>query len=422
MPYFRQPLLINKNQTPSMGKFTFILLAIFHCLHNGFSQGAAINAAGTPPDVSAILDVSSSTQGFLPPRMSTAQRDAIVSPANGLAIFNTDAGCLNYYFSGSWNELCGSPVGSINSLNCGSANQTGTLTSGTAASGVSSSIPYSGGNGGTHNGQTVNSSGVSGLTATLTAGNFASGNGNLTYSISGTPATSGTADFALSIGGQTCTLSLTVNAPPTFPAGMVHCTANPTAIVDVVNPSSGKTWMDRNLGASQVAQSSTDANSYGDLYQWGRLGDGHQCRNSYTTTSPSNTNTPGHDRFITYSPSPYDWRIPQNANLWQGVNGVNNPCPSGYRVPTTAEFTEERQTWSSQNINGAFASPLKFSVTGFRSYTGNISSTGTLGSYWTSSPSPTDIIRSFAFAFDNSGIHETPTTRGSGMAVRCIKN
>jgi hypothetical protein len=41
--------------------------------------------------------------------------------------------------------------------------------------------------------------------------------------------------------------------------------------------------MDRNLGASQVATSSTDPASYGDLYQWGRPADGHQIRTSAIT-------------------------------------------------------------------------------------------------------------------------------------------
>jgi len=43
-----------------------------------------------------------------------------------------------------------------------------------------------------------------------------------------------------------------------------------------VKSATGKIWMDRNLGASQVATSSTDAAAYGDLYQWGRAADGHE--------------------------------------------------------------------------------------------------------------------------------------------------
>ena len=54
----------------------------------------------------------------------------------------------------------------------------------------------------------------------------------------------------------------------TYPDGTVHCNGTPTEVVDVTNPTTGKTWMDRNLGASQAATSSTDADAYGDLYQW----------------------------------------------------------------------------------------------------------------------------------------------------------
>jgi uncharacterized surface protein with fasciclin (FAS1) repeats len=101
----------------------------------------------------------------------------------------------------------------ITSLGCDFANNSGTLTAGAPASGVSSTVFYTGGNGGTYNGQTVNSTGLTGLTATLSAGNFASGSGSLTYTITGTPSAAGTANFSLNIGGQNCTLSRTVNSP-----------------------------------------------------------------------------------------------------------------------------------------------------------------------------------------------------------------
>ncbi|MCP4596812.1 FISUMP domain-containing protein, partial [Neptuniibacter sp.] len=122
---------------------------------------------------------------------------------------------------------------------------------------------------------------------------------------------------------------------------------------------SGKTWMDRNLGASQVATSSTDVAAYGDLYQWGRVTDGHEKRTSSTTSTLSSSDTPGHGYFITSNSSPYDWRSPKNDMLWQGVNGINNPCPGGYRLPTKAEWEDEIGDWISPDAAGAFASPLK---------------------------------------------------------------
>ena len=57
------------------------------------------------PDPSALLDISGTTKGFLIPRMTTAQRNAIASPAEGLLIFNTDTNQVNGYASGAWGAI-----------------------------------------------------------------------------------------------------------------------------------------------------------------------------------------------------------------------------------------------------------------------------------------------------------------------------
>ncbi len=194
----------------------------------------------------------------------------------------------------------------------------------------------------------------------------------------------------------------------------------PPPTPNVTNPTTGKTWMDRNLGASQVATSSTDANAYGDLYQWGRGTDGHEKRTSNTTTTLSSSDNPGHGNFILGSGYPNDWRNPQNVDLWQGVNGTNNPCPSGYRIPTEAEWEAERATWSSQNSTGAFASPLKLTQAGFRDRNdGSLSNLGNGGSYWSSSvvfPSS----RYLFFFSQEATIYAY--SRTAGYSVRCIKD
>jgi hypothetical protein len=309
--------------------------------------------------------------------------------------------------------------GTVQSLNCSSASNTGILTAGTVASGVSSSVPYTGGNGAAHNGQTVASTGVTGLTATLTAGNFAVGSGSLIYTITGTPASSGTASFALNIGGQTCVLTIVVAAQSQYPAGSVFCASGPTAIVDVTNPTTGKIWMDRNLGASQAAISSTDANAYGDLYQWGRRSDGHQCRNSTTTSTLSSLDQPTNGNFILAPNSPYDWRSPQNSNLWQGVNGVNNPCPSGYRLPTNTEFDAERLSWSANTSVGAFASVLKLPLACGRLNNNGSLCSGVDGNYWSSTVIGSN---SSYLKFTSSGAFTIGYYRAMGFSVRCIKN
>lgn len=209
--------------------------------------------------------------------------------------------------------------------------------------------------------------------------------------------------------------------PSPYLPGFVHCDpANPTAIVDVTNPTTGKIWMDRNLGAAQAATSSTDAAAYGDLYQWGRFADGHQCRTSATTTTHSTTDQPGHGNFILAPSSPYDWRSPQNTNLWQGINGVNNPCPTGYRLPTETELNAERLSWSSSNAAGAFASPLKLPMAGGRSLSyGSLFNVGSSGYYWSSTVSGT-LSRLLEFRSTDASMNSG--YRASGFSVRCIKD
>jgi hypothetical protein len=62
-----------------------------------FAQGVGINATGAAADTSAILDLSTSNKGFLPPRMTAAQRGGIVQPATGLVVYQTDGTSGLYY-------------------------------------------------------------------------------------------------------------------------------------------------------------------------------------------------------------------------------------------------------------------------------------------------------------------------------------
>jgi uncharacterized protein (TIGR02145 family) len=198
-----------------------------------------------------------------------------------------------------------------------------------------------------------------------------------------------------------------------------------TEINEVTNATTGKTWMDRNLGASQIADSSKDAASYGDLYQWGRATDGHQIRTSGTTATNATTAVPNDGNswdgfFITEGSSPYDWLTPQDDNLWQGVSGTNNPCPRGYRLPTEAEWEAERASWSSNNADGAFASPLKLPVAGYRvGSNGSINTVGSFGLYWSSTVAGTN-ARNLGFLSSSASMNSN--LRASGFSVRCLKD
>jgi uncharacterized protein (TIGR02145 family) len=200
----------------------------------------------------------------------------------------------------------------------------------------------------------------------------------------------------------------------------------PVASVDTVI-SAGQIWMDRNLGASRVATSMTDSESYGDLYQWGRGSDGHQLRDSQTTTILSSTDDPGHDDFIIPDETgDWDWRFPHNPGLWQGLSGGNNPCPAGFRLPTKSELDIERSSWGSDDAAGAFASPLKLVMAGFRSaLDGNLHQVGTTGRLWSSTE---EGGRGIYLRADNEEnvmgekVSIGPYMNGMAFSVRCLKD
>ncbi|WP_298286004.1 FISUMP domain-containing protein [uncultured Lutibacter sp.] len=196
----------------------------------------------------------------------------------------------------------------------------------------------------------------------------------------------------------------------------------PTGIIqDVYNPKTGKIWMNKNLGATRVGTSPTDSAAFGYLYQWGRLTDGHEKRSSNTIGTLSNSDIPGHGKFITTSNSQSDWRSSKNNALWQGSNGTNNPCPSGYRLPTEAELNAERLTWVTNDAAGAFASPLKWVLAGARNKNGSLD-TSNKGYYWSSSISGND-AKSLRIFNANANIYGGMVpNRGAGFSVRCIKN
>jgi len=241
----------------------------------------------------------------------------------------------------------------------------------------------------------------------------------------------GTGSFTSSITGLISSTTYYLRAYATNSAGTAYGNevgfSTPLPCAGVIAPSgfgivssSGKCWLDRNLGATLVATNSTDASAYGHLYQWGRGTDGHQVRTSSITTTLSSSDQPGHGNFIIVTNLPYDWRSPQNENLWQGVNGVNNPCPSGWRVPTEAEWEAERLSWSSSNAAGAFASPLKLPMGGYRDgYNGSLSHAGSVGRYW-SSTCVSSFSMQLLFASNSSTM--LSTDRAIGKSVRCLKD
>jgi len=355
---------------------------------------------GTPnPDPSAVLELASTQKGFLPPRLTTLQRNAIVQPAEGLTIYNTNKDCLEWYNKSGWYNLCGDNPPAVATYTCNTL-ETGTMTEGDPVSGVSQTITA-----------TVSAPGSYDISATNNGvtfsarGNFTSkGKQDVLLHATGIPLAGGDHDFILNTSPNNCTFTRTINSK-----------------IQIVQGNAGKIWMAYNLGATAVPTSATDTAGYGDLYQWGRATDGHEKRTSPTTTTLSSTDTPNHDKFITTTAHPHNWRSSANNNLWQGAGGDNNPCPAGFRIPKTQELYDELSQSNVVDAATAFNNtPLKIVAAGLRDQvTGNLRAVDVSGIYWTSD---IDSYNNLPYYMFTDRAYYTGQYQAFGMSVRCIKD
>jgi uncharacterized protein (TIGR02145 family) len=394
---------MNKKQTNFR---TLLILALVVLLgsNQNIAQNVGIGSTSFTPDASAGLEIRYTDKGFLLPRMTTEQRDDIQNPATGLQIFNLSTSCLEIFANGIWQQIfCAvCPIPNVPTAGTHVPGETQIIWNWNSVSGATG-----------YKWHTTNNYSAAtdlGNTTTVTQSGLTC---NTPYTIY---------VWAYNACGNSTVLTLTqtTSACPICDVTSVTFTYKGQVVTYGAVESSGRCWLDRNLGATAVATSSTHASSYGDLFQWGRVADGHQIRTSGTTNTLSTSNTPGHSNFIKNKNSPYDWRNPGNSNLWQGVSGINNPCPSGWRIPTEEEWTTECLSWNNQYSVGAFASPLKLPLAGERTYGDAwLYGVGNNGIYWASSAGS---MYSRALSFSSNHSSVGTSYRATGLSVRCIKD
>ena len=320
----------------------------------------------------------------------------------------------------------------IAALNCAAAINTGDLVSGFAADSVSSTIPYSGGNGGAFSSHLVPSTGVTGLTATLSAGTILSGSGVVNYIISGTPSDSGTAYFALSLGGQFCTLIRTVGAGV---SGISTATCGATNVLNPANTYGSLTDQDGNLyktviiGMQEWMAENLKVSHYrnGDLIPvvtdgatWSGLSTGATC---WYNNDSTNYNCPYGKLYN-----------------WFAVDDSRNLCPIGWHVPSDAEWavledylggssiaggklkSTDTLYWTSPNIGANNNSGWSGLPGGFQSYFGSFSGFGFSSYWWSSTEYLSSAASQYMSAYSESIYKLEGIDKRVGFSIRCLRD
>jgi len=197
-------------------------------------------------------------------------------------------------------------------------------------------------------------------------------------------------------------------------------------------------WLDRNLGASEVATQDdlNDSTTFGYAFQWGRGLDGHQERDSSKTDgSPAETatsikldpNDSWYGKFIMHQP---DWLTDdastdlsrlQRQEAWGDENNETQVCPCGYVVPSNQDFDNLQR-----GTENGFTQ-LNLPYVGYRSPSNLVESyvdVGSKGYYWTRDFQNDPYRNKYYFFFtsdERNTAGNSSSSASSGYAVRCIR-
>lgn len=382
----------------------------------------------------AVLELESTKQGFLPPRMTLSQRNNITSPlVPGLIIWCTNcgsAGQLQIYNGSFWTNLAGNPADVLSNSPNPPTNVSATYGENYAKATVSWTAPnFNGAAAGTGSPYTLVS-----YTVTATPSN---GTTAITSTVTA-PTTSTNFDIATDV---TYTFSVIAKN-----SGNVSSISSSVVKIPcgayLTDPSSGqvifKKFACHNLGVLDQSLDPTVGVSgiHGDYYQWGRP-------NAVATSTSDNTSITG---WNTSS-------IPDNS--WIDDSKINDPCPDGFKIPSKTQWeslisnssttipTGTNQTSTniiSRSGAGSFAlsntnyaamlyfgpsgtvKTLSFPAAGSRNFaTGELQYRGSYGFYWSSTQTTTSASR-FSFTGTSAPMptQGNATSRNAGNSVRCI--
>lgn len=290
-------------------KFIFLLSLIFISPNVLRAQNIGISNAGLLPNSSAMLDISSTTQGLLIPRMTHAEMLAIGAPATSLLVYSTTDLCFYFYTGAAWQVLhctcLGAPVMSIsgNAAPCQGSSQiyTATLVSGSPATSYVWTVPA---------GASITAGqGTSTMTVTWGA---TSGNVSLITSNN-----CGSSGAVLSV---TIAPLLTSASPITGPTALQVCASGNNYSVPTVVGALSYTWSIHPLIAGTVCTSGQGSNAisvdFGSTPATYTITvyDSNSCGNSSPATQLIVTTTVNHGTLTETVPGHYPWVVPCGIN------------------------------------------------------------------------------------------------------------
>jgi hypothetical protein len=353
-------------------KLIVLLFTIHYSIFTNysFSQSVSISTSGSPADASSMLDISSTSKGLLIPRMSTAQRNGIPSPATSLLIFNTTTNCYESYVSGAWFSVsCPTPCSppssppatantstatsiawNWNSVSDATGYKWSTANNYANAADNGSSVSY------TQTGLTCNTSCTLFVWAYNTCGNSASLALTQTTSSCGPPpciwnnGNSFTVSHTARVNGAPLTRAVNYGQTQTSLTGESHC------------------WITQNLGATRQATAPLDTTDAAAGWYW-----------EFGSIQGYDWGTHLVPAWVDIGPfgATADWAL------------ANDPCNlllgSGWRMPTYTEWNNAITIGNWNNYNDTYSSVLKIHIAGLIYTNGDLyGGRSHIGVYWSS--------------------------------------